>query len=231
MNNNIGLFDTISAEYIVAGAKMELDLTSTTTQDVYLLNKTNEAIGALRNCYTLIPAIAELPIDLVTYSAQLPSGFVRLMGSNSVRLLEDTLDVSVNGNTIQGTITPVNPTDGFYKGNLAPYTTAQVVDGYIYFGSDITQTKCQISYVSTNIDANGDLKIPSLAYRPIVAYLCSEWLYKNNDSRYQKWERRWANGKRWFAGIMAQPDSLEMEQMGYINNHMAAYKTASYWLF
>jgi hypothetical protein len=30
MNNEIGLFDTISADYIVAGVKMELDLTSTT---------------------------------------------------------------------------------------------------------------------------------------------------------------------------------------------------------
>ena len=45
MNNEIGLFDTISADYIVAGIKMELDLTSTTTQDFYLENKVNEDVN------------------------------------------------------------------------------------------------------------------------------------------------------------------------------------------
>jgi hypothetical protein len=231
MNNNVGLFDTITADYIVAGAKMELDLTSTTTQDVYLLNKVNEVIPSMRDCFTLIPAIAELSIDLVTFSAKLPSGFVRLIGANPVRLLAPQLNTNINGNTVTGTIDPIGNVDGFYKGLQTNYTSAEVVDGYLYFGSGIQQDTCLISYISTNVDANGDLKIPSLAYRPLVAYLCSEWLYKSNDPRYSKWDERWRRGKRWIKGIMAQPDSLEQQEMGYINNHMAAYRSPSYWLF
>jgi hypothetical protein len=231
MNNNIGLFDTITAEYVVAGAKMELDLTSTTTQDMYLENKCNEGIGALRSCYTLIPAIAELPIDPVTYSAQLPSGFVRLRGNSPVRLIDNDFSINANGTQLQGSIGVVTNNSGFFKGDLNYYMGAEVVDGYIYFGSAVNQTMCEISYVSTNIDANGDLKIPALAYRPLLAFLCSEWLFKMNDPKSAKWDLRWRNGKRWFAGIMAQPDTLETQKMGYINNHMANYISPNYWLF
>jgi hypothetical protein len=231
MNNEIGLFDTISADYIVAGAKMELDLTSTTTQDFYLENKVNEGIGALRSAYTLIPSIAVLEIDPDTFSAKLPKGFVRLMGKNSVRILDNTRNQSDNGTVILGTTSPIGNSNGFYKGDLAINFTAQVVDGYLYFGSAITQTMCEISYVGTNIDANGELKIPALAYRPLLAFVCSEWLFKNNDPKSQKWDLRWKQGKSWFKGIMAQPDAMEAQLLGYMNNHMATYGQGGYWVF
>lgn len=231
MNNNVGIFDTITADYIVAGAKMELDLTSTTTQDVYLLNKVNEAIPYFRDCFTLIPAVAQLYIDTVTLSAKLPSGFVKLMGSNPVRLLAPELDNTANGNKVTGTISPTGNIDGFFKGLQTNYTNVQVVDGYLYFGSGIKQDTCVISYITNNIDANGELKIPALAYRPLLAFLCSEWFFKANDPRYAKWEKRYVDGKRWLRGVMAAPDTLETQQLGYINNHMAAYKSTNYWLF
>ena len=231
MNNEIGLFDTISADYIVAGAKMELDLTSTTTQDFYLENKVNEGIGALRSAYTLIPSIAVLDIDPDTFSVKLPKGFVKLLGKNSIRILDNTRNQSNNGKDVQGTTSPVGNSNGFFKGDLAINFTAEVVDGYIYFGSAITQDKCEISYIGTNIDANGELKIPALAYRPLLAFVCSEWLFKNNDPKSAKWERRWMQGKRWFKGVMAEPDSLEAQLLGYMNNHMPTYGEGGYWVF
>jgi len=220
MNNDIGLFDTITAEYIVAGAKMELDLTSTTTQDVYLLNKVNEGLGMIRS-FTLIPAIAELEIDPVTFSAKCPSWFTRLQGSNPIRLI-DPLDTQID---VQRTgLAPTNNVDGFFKGGLNTSFSAEVVDGYIYFGSAVTATKCEISYISTNIDANGNIKIPSLAYTPLVSFLCSEWLRKNNDSRFQIFATRWKEGKRWIKGIFAQADSLEIIKLGNTNNHLPLYR-------
>lgn len=231
MNNDIGLFDTITADYIVNGAKMELDLVSTTTQDVYLLNKVNEGLGALRNFYTQVPQIAVLDINPVTLSAQVPNGFIRLMGNNSVRLLDDSVNILIGDKKQQGNL-PVPPTsDGFFKGNLAYYAGAKVVDGYIYFNNDITQTQCEISYLGTNIDEKGDLKIPAIAYRVLLSFVCSEWLYKNNDKRYAKWDERWRSGKAWLRGIYNTPDELETKLMGYTNNHMASYKTNLFWFY
>jgi hypothetical protein len=70
-----------------------------------------------------------------------------------------------------------------------------------------------------------------LAYRPLLAFVCSEWLFKNNDPKSQKWDLRWKQGKSWFKGIMAQPDAMEAQLLGYMNNHMATYGQGGYWVF
>lgn len=210
MIQDIGIFDTITADYIVASAKMDLDLTSTTTQDVYLLNKVNEAIGALRNCFTLIPVPAIIPIS---YSnglgiAQTPKGYSKLLELS----LADTLEEAQNE-----------------RQNNNPITGVTITDGFIYFSSNVTQPYCKLIYLSTNTDETGELKIPALALRPIKAYVCAEWLFKAEDKRWARWDDRWRKGKAWLRGIMAEPSKIEAEQLGYINNHMAQYNSELYW--
>ncbi len=230
MNQDIGIFDTITDDYILSGVKMELDLTSSTTQDFYLLNKINEGLGALRNTYTLIPAVAILPINKDTLSAELPRGYNKTRGKNPIRMLLN------NAGRPNPVLSPVGSLDGFFKGDLAYGLTAQIVDGYIWFGSTLSNDNiipdtCELSYTSTNIDANGNLKIPALAYRPLYAYACSEYLHKIGDNRYQKWDKRWRDGKRWLRGVMAEPDSIEAQTLGYINNHMPTYGNIGYWTY
>lgn len=81
MNNDVGLYDAVTSEYVLAGAKRRLGLRDTTIEDSYLKDLINECVGIkLKGAGTRQQIITTLRIERVggiTPRAKLPSGFIR----------------------------------------------------------------------------------------------------------------------------------------------------------
>jgi hypothetical protein len=120
LNNEVGTFDYITEDYILAGAKQKLGLRDTTLEDSYLKELINECVGTqLRNAATRVQIVTQLAIERVggvTPRAKLPKGFIRL-----TKLLP-IVYVNASGNAINGVtnglVTTTNTTsDGELLGN------------------------------------------------------------------------------------------------------------------
>jgi hypothetical protein len=81
MNIHVGLYDAVTSEYVLAGAKRRLGLRDTTIEDSYLKDLINECVGIkLKGAGTRQQIITTLRIERVggiTPRAKLPSGFIR----------------------------------------------------------------------------------------------------------------------------------------------------------
>ena len=102
MNNEVGTFDYITEDYILAGAKRKLGLRDTTIEDSYLKDLINECVGTqLRNAATRVQIVTQLQIERTggtTPRAKLPSGFVRLTKKFPI-VYVNAEGMAVNGTT------------------------------------------------------------------------------------------------------------------------------------
>lgn len=253
-----GLYDTISSKFVLAGVKMRLQLSNTTSEDMYLTDIINNGIKRLRNNSTMIPTQATIPI--YDFKAQLPDGFIKFSKSLPIRLYSPTatLDESLFGYSLtsEDAITAVTTTLGvatqrvfaqsanntipiflngsFYDGlggnaiegidKLSPYITIEIVNGCMYFSSNCDFPYVKISYLSGNMDENGDLLVPSYCEAALTEFVL--WIYKSdNADKYpayiiQQHELSWKNGKAHCRAIAAMPNSEDTTFIARKNNSL-----------
>jgi hypothetical protein len=198
-----GAFETITLPYLVAGAKMKLRIKDSTEDDLYLEDLAQLAVRRIRNLGTFIPAIAQLQI--VDLKAKLPEGFVKFNHSYPIRFVDEF------GKAVtRGAVAPNFVNNAFFKDSPDASTywlsggTVTLVDGYLFFSSDVKEKWVKIEYLSTNIDVNGDIVIPAIAEDAVVAFMC--WNYcRTNFDKYgavmQSYEIEWKKGKQHLRAI------------------------------
>lgn len=231
MKQDVGTYDTISEDELLASCRMELRLNNTTSEDAYILQQINMSLRSLKNAFTLVPAIADLPITNTggTIAAKTPAGFIRLDGQYPIRIYNSSNPPTLGDTTTSPVmITPNAPTltpDGFFKGAYNTGFTAKVVNGYIYFGGGVSDDMCQISYISTNVDAEGNLSIPVDAERAIVCFVASRYYRSVRDVRNSiSYDMEWARCREYLVGKFNQSDSLEKTAISNIMNKFPVYR-------
>jgi hypothetical protein len=199
-----GIYETTTLESIIASCKMTLNLFDTTLQDGFLELSILEGLGELRNFFTHSEMIAQIPIDLTTLSAPIPRGFVETNGEEPIRTFSKlpTVIQPNNGVNTYGSIPSTHDRSGFFKGTLNTSHSAQIVQGYIRFGSDTTDTYCQLAYRGVNFDANGDAAIPSTARIALKNYGCACFDRDRRDgSKYLVYMNKYNTEKRRLRGV------------------------------
>lgn len=202
MTNDNGINDIVTDQEILSQVKFMLKIVNTNEHDTYLLQAINDGVRQLRNNFSLIPLIAQLQIDKQTLSVQVPKGFYELRGRNPIR--------TFSGN-VKNAIAPSVPTDGFYKGQFNDIEDAKVVNGYIYFGSAVTDTMCQISFLGLNVDSNGNLSIPRIADLAVRFYAMAQFYLLEGNPLYSEFMRRFRHEKRFVRGEYARSDSQDQK--------------------
>ena len=254
MNQSVGTFEYIDADFILAGVKSQLGLRESTIDDAYLRDSINDGVKNLRIYGTLVPIVTQLEIDheSATPKAKLPSGFVRFVKDCPIVFVnaEGQAISGVNSQYIEsiatngggenlGSITypfpyanipfsqPAFVNNTFFENS--PYNqngygggTVSLVDGYLYFSTNVTADFVKISFLGTNFE-DGVIKIPATAELAVRFYACEQWCATQftitGDQKYrilqQDYYMKWAKNKAKAKVIAVLPDSLEMAQ---INN-------------
>lgn len=220
MTSDNGVYDVVSENEIIQRVKLKLGIMDTNGHDAYLYNSLNDKVRQLRNFFTFPSHIAEIPIDLTTFTAPLPKGFIILEGQNPIRTFASL--GSLNSTA------PNMPTSGFYKGSFNNNTSAVVKDNYIWFGSQIEDSWCQISYIGIALDANGELSLPRVADLCLTYGVCAEFCLERGDAsqmaKYPTYTHEYKVEKRYIRGLAAENDSQANKRVADINNKFS-FKT------
>lgn len=233
MNQKIGSFEFISYNYLLAGVKAKCGIRNSTIDDLNILDWLNEGLKELRlTTGTGVQIVTELPI--VDFKVKLPDGFIRFTKRNPIAYVnaagkivdgvqgDPVVYVTGNGFIRGGNpYAPVGSNNAFYENN--PYGnwvlggTAQVVNGYIFFSTNITAQYVKIAYWGANIDHNtGEIVVPAYCERALVAYAIDIWATANQRPELvQKYRSEWINGKRQCKALANMPDSLEFDVIAY----------------
>jgi hypothetical protein len=228
MTDEEGIFETISIDEVIAACKIELNLFDTTLQDGYIENAIYIAMGKMRNFFTHTQMIAQIPIDLTTLSAPIPLGFAQTNGEQPIRTFSELPTVIPPNNTVNnyGNFPSVPNRSGFFKGTLNISYSAQIDNGYIWFGSDTTDTYCQLAYRGINLDANGDMAIPSTALMMLQNYACATYSRSRGDkSLYPSYINDFYNERRRLRGVYNKSTN---EQIANVMNKFFVRNTGGY---
>jgi len=218
MNNKAGLYEFITDDYIVAGCKMDLGLTDTTSYDLFLKDAINLGTKELRNLGVQTMAVAQLPIE--NFRAKLPAGFIRFVKRNPIVYVnaegraidgvrgEGTTVVAVTASGTDlgsDTIVIQNPVYRFsapsFINNAFPYDspydnnyvlggTVNIIDGWLVFSTNVIADYIKIGYMSALMDENGNLKIPAYCERALRAFGNTRFCMTNFE-RYGAILPRW----------------------------------------
>jgi hypothetical protein len=220
MTNDNGIFDVVSENEILQRVKLKLGISDTPLHDAYLYNSLNDKVRQLRNFFVFPSQIAQIPIDLTTFTAPLPKGFIILEGHNPIRTFKALNDINSTA--------PYAPTTGFYKGDFNNNTSARVKDNYIWFGSAIEDLWCEISYIGINTDENGDLVLPRVADLCLTFGVCADFCLERGDpsqmAKYATYVHEYKVEKRYIRGLAAENDAQDTKRVADINNKFA-FKT------
>jgi hypothetical protein len=220
MTNDNGIYDVVSENEIIQRVKLKLGISDTPLHDAYLYNSLNDKVRQLRNFFVFPSHVAQIPIDLTTFTAPLPKGFIILEGHNPIRTFASI--GSLNSSA------PYMPTNGFYKGSFNNNTSARVKDGYVWFGTQIEDSYCQISYIGIALDENGELSLPRVADLCLTYGVMSDFCLERGDpsqmAKYATYLHEYKVEKRYIRGLAAESDSQEGKRIADINNHFA-FKT------
>lgn len=211
-NSLYGSFEQITTEYIVAGSKLKLGIRDSSEDDLYLADLVNLGVKRLRNLFTLVPAVAQLPI--VDFKAKLPEGFVRFNHPIPITFTDEF------GKAVtQGVGNPVFVNNAFYTNSPYEFGADQstrvsgsynIVNGYIFFSSGTTATHCKIAYLSTNVDEDGEVAIPAIAEDALTAFVCWNYCrtyFQKYSAVANDYKLEWMNGKRHLKAIYNMDDS------------------------
>lgn len=217
MNNiqDYSTYSVVSLDTVVAGAKMRLGIKNSTEDDMYLKDLAIEGVKKMRAAKSYVQAYAVLPI--VNLRAELPSNFVMLNKFNGVALVDSEGDADFSN----GAALPFNTGEPFYKNSpytLAPLTRAgsfQIQNGYIYFGSTVSQSYVAIMYLAVNQNEDGDIIIPEVYQNYLIPYLCYQWCLTNNDNRFSSYQRSYETNLRAVRGTLNLPDASEQQLIAY----------------
>jgi hypothetical protein len=222
MTNDNGINNSVTSQEILSAVKFELGIFNTNDHDAYILQAINNRLRDMTNLLTVVPLVAQLQIDLVTFTAKLPVNFMWLNGVNPIRTFTD-----LPTNTPSVTVSPAYVGDGFYKGSLSTPLGAQIPPPYnhVYFGSDTTDTMCMIAFMGTNIDANGSLVLPRIADNYLTKGACADWCRSRGDASqkalFQSYDLEAKKAKAKVRGFAAHSDPQDQKRLAEINNKFA----------
>lgn len=226
MNNDYSTFGKITADYIVAGAKMKLRIKDSSEDDLYLSDLVNLGVKRIRNLGTLIPAISQIPV--VNLKAKLPIGFSKFVHPYPIIFTDSQGGVLMQGSVAPNFVNNAFFTDSPFKNSnvITAYGgTVTMVDGYLFFGTNIgSATHVKIAYLSTSLDNDGNILIPAIAEDAITAFVC--WNYTRTYSdKYsalimQSYELEWKKGKQHLKGIFNGPQGYDTMLIAYEMNAM-----------
>lgn len=139
MNNQVGTFEYVTDDYVLAGAKRRLGLRDTTLEDAFLKDLINECVGIkLKGAGTRLQIVTQLQIERVgdvTPRAKLPAGFIRFTKKYPI-IYTDAAGMAINGTTSSNSeVTYVN-SSGDMEGNQV-YSTGSLL-GNNYSGPVFT---------------------------------------------------------------------------------------------
>lgn len=250
MNQQIGTYEYIDMNFVLAGVKSALGIRESTSDDAFLKDAINTGVKELRIYGTIVPIVTQLEIDResATPKAKLPDGFIRFVKKYPI------VYVNAQGNAISGVSTqevtsvitngeggligmetnefpyygipfsqPVFANNTFFENS--PYNanglgtgTVSLVDGYLYFSTNVIADFVKISYIGTNFNG-ADIKIPATAELAVRFFACEAWATMmfavtkepaynamKNDF-YVKYARNKAKAKV----VQLIPDSLEYQ--------------------
>lgn len=197
MTNDNGINDQVTEQELLSQVKFMLKIKDTNEHDTSLLQYINDGVRKLRNNFALVPLVAQLQIDLTTFTAKLPKGFYKLNGQYPIRTFS------------QNVAAPLPVMDGFYVGKFNDYASAQVVGEYIRFGSDIKDNYCQISYLGTNLTPSGELAIPRIADMCVRYYAMFNHYLSEQNPLWQFYKGEYDKEKRFVRGEFANLDNQD----------------------
>jgi len=250
MNQQIGTYDYIDRNFVLAGAKSQLGLRETTSEDAYLIDAINDGVKNLRIFGTFIPIVTQLEIDHEgsTPKALLPTGFSKFFKKDPIVFVNSqgnavagvsnyVQSVVVAGSLVSITTSPATPigiapnsqpvfaNSTFFENN--PYGdafsgggTVSLVDGTLYFSSNVDAEFVKISFLGTNFE-DGEIKIPATAELAVRFYACEQWsgtqFAITGEQKYrvmqQDFSVKWAKNKAKAKVIGVMPDTLEYESI------------------
>jgi len=220
----IGTYETETLDSILAGVKMRLKVRDNTSDDLLIKDLIVEGLKKSRVPQLFIRKIAFLDINTETFSAKLPCGFVRFDHYNPIRFVGNDGLTDVDNHFfapefINNTFFKCDPSKNYRYGFHGSVT--QVGD-ILYFSSNISATRCEISYLSENTDENGEIIIPEIMGSVLIAYACWQWGTINYDRMPQdvrrSWEVQYRTNKRAVKGIQNLPSALESKLIQWIQN-------------
>jgi hypothetical protein len=248
MNEQMGIYSTVSIDYILAGVKSDLSLEDTNSYDLFLKDAINLGNKELKSLGNLVQCVTQL--EIIDFKAQLPVGFYQFTKNNPIIYVNAQGDaisgvpdgnatvvaVDANGNNI-GTSTssfaypyyrmfaPTFINNGFFKDSpfdreVGRIGTVNVVDGWLYFSSDITADYVKIAYIGSRLDEEGNLVYPDFAERALrafAAYRFCRKMYTTHGAIMNDFKTEWMRGKASVKALAAMPDST---QYAFINRKM-----------
>jgi hypothetical protein len=247
MNEKSGLYSYVTYDYLVAGVKSDLGITDTDIHDLRIKDDINLGVKELKNMGTLIYNVTQLPIDnfraklpdgFVRFVKANPIVYVDEAGNAVYGTNEAGITVTntnSDGGGSLGSYTTANP--NFYPRLTAPvfinnaffkdspygsgYTmigTVNLVDGWLYFSSDVTAEYIKIAYLGANVNSDGDLQIPAYTERALRAFACFRWCrthFNTHGAVLPSYEIEWKKAKAECRGWANMPDSLQYERINW----------------
>jgi hypothetical protein len=205
MNRSIST--PVSLKAVIASAKQQLRIASTTEHDLMLYRLADECIGQIGALDGFVK-VTEC-FDIEDYRFELPSGFIRPI---AVRLVGTQTD-GVAGNVLyfdQDFLRQCDCEDTEYRNYPDISATGQISNGYWVFNTDITATQAVMTYYGRNLDEDCLMVMFEQQERAVRAYICWSFcrtffdLYPR-DIRAD-YQSEWTAQRRFLIGDAVQRD-------------------------
>lgn len=174
-------YATVSQDYLMATAKMELLLQDTTLDDALLLNFLRQCVKEVRTALSFEQKFCTIEIE--DCRGELPCDFVMLNKAGGVFVnpseeeedSESPFANSVGGYAFAGNSAfPLGNPNGW--NNLIDMTLYQIIGNYIVFNTDADIESVKISYLGVRTDENGCILYPSSHERMLVTYMKARYM-------------------------------------------------------
>lgn len=225
MDQNLGTYDTVSLDTILAGVRMRLGMRDTTSDDMLLKDLIVEMVKRMGSPQMFVRAQAYLDIDGPSRSAKLPPGFKRFEHYNPIRFVGD--DGKVDPHNFFG---PQYINNTFFRndpGIECAYSCIGTVtesNGFLFFSNDITADRCYISFLSANYDSQGNIVIRQDMESPLMDGVMWQYglIYPDRVPMAvtQTREMSYKQNKKAIKGSQNLPSSLESKLNQWIMNSM-----------
>lgn len=220
----------ISVNEVIARAKMQLGIDSTSEHDNYLNVLVEEGVRSLNALSLFIKK--DCVLDIVDGRAKLPYGFMKLL---AMRFTVDNNDGKKSYNPIIYVDTKFLNSLNINNHGYSNYSnSAKIVGNYIHFNTnDIKSSKIEVSYYSLNISDDGNIVIYLEYERALMHYIC--WMFmlryfdKYNSRIIDEHYRNFVNQKAQIrsSAFKREGDRTRME-LASISNAIIADKTVDW---
>jgi hypothetical protein len=213
-----GVLTPVSLKAVIASAKQNLRIATTTEHDLMLYRLADECISQIGTLDGFVKMTR--CFDIEDYKFELPEGFIRPI---AIRLVGTQTD-GVAGNVLyfnQDFLRQCDCEDTQFRNYSDLQATGQISEGYWVFNTDINATQAVMSYYGRNLDEDCMMVMYEQQERAVRSYLCWNFtrifydLYPR-DVR-NEYMAEWTAQRRYLIGETVQRDFRnKREQIGSI---------------